>query len=309
MDENTRAGQNVGSAVSASDADSNTLRYSLEGPGKDSFTILSSSGQIRTRSPLDFETRKSYSVTVKVNDGQNRKNSVAAKSVTITVDNVTEQPSPPAAPRVSGIPGSTDSVRATWDAPANTGPRVKEYEVHYKESGSGLGFARWTHGVADRSTIITDLKAGTRYEVQVRARTDEGTSDWSRSGTGMPNPDVANRNPTFSGGSRTLSVAENTLPNTDVGAPRRGNRPRWRHADLHPGGGGRGVVRHLVNLRRRPDTHERGAEPRGEGEVLGNGPREGRQRRHRRGEHYDQCDGRQQRGAGHAVRADGDTGI
>ena len=219
MDENTRAGQNVGSAVSASDTDSNTLRYSLEGPGKDSFTILSSSGQVRTRSPLDFETRKSYSVTVKVNDGQNRKNSVAAKSVTITVDNVTEQPSPPAAPRVTGIPGSTDSVRVMWDAPANTGPRVKEYEVHYKEAGSGLGFSRWTHGVADGSTIITDLKAGTRYEVQVRARTDEGTSDWSRSGTGMPNPDVANRNPTFSGGSRTLSVAENTLPNTDVGAP------------------------------------------------------------------------------------------
>ena len=219
VDENTRAGQNVGSAVSASDTDSNTLRYSLEGPGKDSFTILSSSGQIRTRSPLDFETRKSYSVTVKVNDGQNRKNSVAAKSVTITVDNVTEQPSPPAAPRVSGIPGSTDSVRVTWDAPANTGPRIKEYEVHYKEAGAGLGFARWTHGVADRSTIITDLKAGTRYEVQVRARTDEGTSDWSRSGTGMPNPDVANRNPTFSGGARTLTVAENTLPNTDVGAP------------------------------------------------------------------------------------------
>ena len=62
VDENTRAGQNVGSAVSASDVDSNTLRYSLEGPGADSFTILSSSGQIRTRSSLDFETRQSYSV-------------------------------------------------------------------------------------------------------------------------------------------------------------------------------------------------------------------------------------------------------
>ena len=122
VDENTRAGQNVGSAVSASDADSNTLRYSLEGPGKDSFTILSSSGQIRTRSPLDFETRQSYSLTVKVDDGQKRKNSVAAKSVTITVDDVREKPSAPAAPRVTGIPGSTDSVRVTWDAPANTGP-------------------------------------------------------------------------------------------------------------------------------------------------------------------------------------------
>ena len=219
VDENTRAGQTLGSAVSASDADSNSLTYTLEGPGADSFTIVSSSGQIRTKSPLDHETRKSYSVTVKVDDRQNRNNSVAAKSVTITVDDVREAPSPPAAPGVAGIPGSTDSVRVTWAAPANTGPSVTEYDVRYKEAGAGLGFARWTHFGADRSTIITELKAGTRYEVQVRARSLEGTGEWSRVGSGAPNPDVANRNPVFSGGSRTLSVAENTLPNTDVGAP------------------------------------------------------------------------------------------
>ena len=88
VNENTRSGQDVGSAVSASDADSNNLTYSLEGPGKDSFTIVSSSGQIRTMSPVDYETRQSYSVTVKVDDGQKKDNSVAAKSVTIMVDDV-----------------------------------------------------------------------------------------------------------------------------------------------------------------------------------------------------------------------------
>ena len=51
VDENTRSGQNVGSAISATDADGNRLTYRLEGPGKDSFTIVSSSGQIRTRPP------------------------------------------------------------------------------------------------------------------------------------------------------------------------------------------------------------------------------------------------------------------
>ena len=217
MDENTRAGQSIGSAISASDADSNSLTYSLEGPGKDSFTIVSSSGQIRTRSPLDHESREFYSVTVKVDDRQRKDNSVAAKSVTIMVDDIREAPSSPAAPTVAGIPGSTSSVRVTWAEPANTGPAITGYDVHYREVGSGP--TRWDHFGADRSTIITDLKAGTRYEVQVRARSDEGTGDWSRWGSGMPNPDVANRNPTFSGGSRSLSVAENTPPNTDVGAP------------------------------------------------------------------------------------------
>ena len=217
VDENTRSGQNLGSAVSASDADSNSLTYTLEGPGADSFTIVSSSGQIRTKSPLDHETRRRYSVTVKVDDRQKRDNSVAAKSVTITVDDVQEAPPPPGAPRVAGIPGSTDSVRVTWDAPANTGPPVEGYDVHYREVGSGP--SRWDHFGADRGTIITGLKAGTRYEAGVRARSDEGTGEWSRWGSGSPNPDVANRNPTFSGGSRSLSVDENTPPNTDVGAP------------------------------------------------------------------------------------------
>ena len=216
VDENTRAGQNVG-AISASDADSNRLTYSLEGPGADSFTIVSSSGQIRTKSPLDYETRRSYSLTVKVDDGQRRTNSAAHKSVTITVDDVREAPPPPAAPSVVGIPGSTSSIRVTWAEPANTGPQITAYDVHYREAGSG--WARWTHNSADRSTIITGLKAGTRYETQVRARSEEGTSEWSRIGSGAPNPDVANRNPTFSSGSRSLGVPENTPPNTDVGDP------------------------------------------------------------------------------------------
>ena len=32
---------------------------------------------------------------------------------------------------------------------------------------------------------LTDLKPGTVYEVQVRAKNDEGTSDWSDAGEGM----------------------------------------------------------------------------------------------------------------------------
>ena len=217
VDENTAARQNIGSAISASDADSNNLTYTLEGPGAGSFAIVSNSGQIRTSSPLNYEARQSYSLTVKVDDGQRRLNSVAAKSVTITVDNVREAPSMPAIPSVAGVPGSTSSVRVTWAAPQNTGPEVTGYDVQYREVGSGP--RRWQHFGADRSTIITELDAGTRYEVQVRARSDEGTGEWSRWGSGSPNPDVANRHPAFTAGSRTLNVAENTPPNTDVGGP------------------------------------------------------------------------------------------
>ncbi len=219
VEENTRSGQSVGSAIEATDPDGHRLTYTLEGPGKDSFTITST-GQIRTRSPLNHEEREEYSLTVKVNDGQRKNNSVAAKSVTIEVTDRPEQPSAPGAPRVSGIPGSTDSVRVTWDEPANPGPDITHYSVQYAVGGSRDAFQRVTvpTGAADRSVIITGLTAGTRYDVQVRAESPEGHSDWSRAGTGSPNPDVANRNPVFSNRSHTFNVAENTSPGSDVGS-------------------------------------------------------------------------------------------
>ena len=120
VEENTGSGQSVGSAVEATDPDGHRLTYTLEGPGKDSFTITSA-GQIRTRSPLNHEERDEYSLTVKVNDGQRKNNSVAAKSVTIEVMDRTEQPSAPGAPTVAGIPGSTDSVRVIGMSPRTRG--------------------------------------------------------------------------------------------------------------------------------------------------------------------------------------------
>ena len=225
VDENARVGQNVGSPVSATDNDGNRLTYSLECPGKDlkcpgkdSFTIISSSGQIRTRVALDHEERSSYSVTVTVDDGQRKNNSVAAMSVTIEVADVDELPTVRTAPTVSGIPGSTSSVRVTWDEPVNTGPDITDYDMQYGVAGTG-GFNIWKHEGADRITIITGLTAGTRYEVRVRAKSDEGTSEYSRSGTGSPNPDVANRNPVFSGVARSLSVAEDAPAGDTIGDP------------------------------------------------------------------------------------------
>ena len=217
MPENTRAGQNVGSAVEATDADrGNRLTYSLEGPGKDSFTITST-GQIRTKSgaTYDYESRQGYSVTVKVDDGQRKDNSVATKSVTINVEDRDEPPSTPSAPRVMAMAGSTDSVRVTWDEPNNTGPPINDYDVQCLNCP-----ARVSHDGVDRNMIITGLTPGTRYNVQIRAWNAEGHSDWSGSGAGSPNADVANQEPIFSGGARTFDVEENSVVAGDpIGSP------------------------------------------------------------------------------------------
>ena len=62
MEENTRAGESVGDAVAAEDMDDDRLTYSLSGTDAAAFSIVTTTGQLRTKEPLDFETKPSYSV-------------------------------------------------------------------------------------------------------------------------------------------------------------------------------------------------------------------------------------------------------
>ena len=216
--ENTSTGQNVGAQVTATDRDADRLTYTLEGPGVDSFTIDSRTGQIRTKSALNHEERHSYSVTVKADDGTQTRNSFAAISVTLMVTDVGEPPSKPAAPSVAGISGSTDSVLVMWEEPSNMGPPITDYDLQYREGSSG-NFRSWPHFGMDMSAIVTGLKAGTRYQFQVQARNEEGPSEWSSSGSGMPDPDPANNPPVYSGGVRNFGVKENSAAGLNVGEP------------------------------------------------------------------------------------------
>ncbi|MCG9126968.1 cadherin domain-containing protein, partial [Candidatus Poribacteria bacterium] len=85
--ENTEPGVYIGSAVTATDDDGDTLSYSLSGTDAASFSILRTIGQIRTNASLDYETKNSYSVTVTATDGDDATDTIA---VTINVTNVTE---------------------------------------------------------------------------------------------------------------------------------------------------------------------------------------------------------------------------
>ena len=77
------AGVNIGSPVSATDADAgDTITYSLEGTDAASFGIVASSGQIQTSAALDASTRSTYSVTVRATDSNGGSATIA---VTITV--------------------------------------------------------------------------------------------------------------------------------------------------------------------------------------------------------------------------------
>ena len=85
--ENTAAGENIGAAITATDADDDTLTYTLGGADAASFAIDSATGQIMTMAALDFETQASYTVEVTADDGNG---GTATVTVTITVTDVDE---------------------------------------------------------------------------------------------------------------------------------------------------------------------------------------------------------------------------
>ena len=177
--ENTAAGQDIGAVVTATDADNDTLTYTLGGDDMASFDFVGSTGQIRTKSGVsyDHEAKSSHAVTVTVSDGT----ATAVANVTISVTDVDEPPSAPATPAVSAVSGSSTSLSVSWAAPANAGkPDIASYDVQYRAGSSGT----WSDGPEDvtgttTTTTIIGLTADTLYEARVRATNAEGDSGWS----------------------------------------------------------------------------------------------------------------------------------
>ena len=85
--ENTPAGVNIGNPVSATDADGDTLTYTLGGTDATAFSIVRTTGQLKTKAPLDFEKKNAYTVTVTVSDGGR----TDAITVTIIITDVEER--------------------------------------------------------------------------------------------------------------------------------------------------------------------------------------------------------------------------
>ena len=115
MAENTGTGVDIGDPVAATDPDSgDTLTYSLDAAGAESFDIDASSGQLRTKAALDYETKNSYSVTMSVSDGKDADGNADEMTdntitVTILVSNVNEALAFPSTTDTRTIPENTDA--------------------------------------------------------------------------------------------------------------------------------------------------------------------------------------------------------
>ncbi len=164
--ENSASNTNVGSRVTASDADGDDLGYSLSGTHADLFRIGRTSGQIRTFAPLNFETRSSYSVTVTVDDGNGGSDRI---DVIIRVNDVNERPTITfGSSRVSYAENGTGAVATyTADDPDGdsitwslTGPDRRDFTI----SGGVLRFRN-----SPDFENPHDSNPNNDYEITVRA--------------------------------------------------------------------------------------------------------------------------------------------
>ena len=123
--ENTAAGEDIGAPVEATDADNDTLTYTLGGADMASFDIDVATGQLMTKAALDYEAKASYEVEVTADDGTD----IATVTVTITVTDLAEgsELSPYDTDNSGKIEGSEviQAVRDYFDGDI-TGPEVIE---------------------------------------------------------------------------------------------------------------------------------------------------------------------------------------
>ena len=172
--ENSTAVTDVGLPVTASDADNDTLTYSLEGTDAASFQIDSASGQIRTASGVtyDHETKPSYTVTVKAEDGNGGSDTIA---VTINLIDVDETPAvasvvvtstPTATADTYGL-DETIEVTVTFDqAVTVTGaPRIQ-----LRIGGGGAANLKWANYAGGTGTTALRFT----YVVQAGDMDDNG---------------------------------------------------------------------------------------------------------------------------------------
>ena len=113
--EDAAAGESIGEPLTAAEADSDPLAYSLGGPDAAVFGIDSSTGRLQVKDPLDYETTDTYRVTVSVGDGKDAAGDAdtavdATIDVTVVVTDVDEPPEVTGDTEIGYAENSTDEV-------------------------------------------------------------------------------------------------------------------------------------------------------------------------------------------------------
>ena len=209
--ENSATSTPVGT-VSASDADDETLTYSITaGNAAGKFAIATSTGAITVGGALDYETAPSYTLTVRASDG---KGASATTTVTIAVTDVPEDPPPAPQGLSASLTGVTFSIG--WTSVAG----AAYYEAQSVIAGSGED---WESVGTTTATVLTYSPSGgpacgSTYEFRVRAYGDgESYAPVWGTESGVEPVTTATCIPEFATSTYAFAVAEDAATSTPVG--------------------------------------------------------------------------------------------
>ncbi len=231
IDENTEGGINIGSPITATDPDGDTLTYSISGPDAVAFTIDSGTGQLRTKDTLDYETKSTYTVIITVADQNGESVSI---TVTINVIDVNESPV------FTEGSSTTLSIDENAESGINIGSPITATDPDGDTLTYSLGGTDANAFSIDSNTAQLQTSAALDYEGKA-SYTATITATDGKGGTTSTNVTInitdideqpvietptpiseepENSAPVFTEGSSTIrSIAENTESGIDIGSP------------------------------------------------------------------------------------------
>ena len=216
--ENMVAGEDIGEPVMATDADDDTLTYTLSGTDASSFTIDESTGQLMTMADLDYETKTTYRVTVTATDTSEATDSVM---VTITVTDVDENVAPEFADSEDGVRSVAENMVAGEDIGEPVmATDADDDTLTYTLSGTDASSFTIDESTGQLMTMADlDYETKTTYRVTVTATDTSEATDSVMVTITVTDVDE-NVAPEFADSEDGVrSVAENMVAGEDIGEP------------------------------------------------------------------------------------------
>ena len=181
--ENTPAGINVGAPVSAEG--DGTLTYTLSGPDAASFTMVPTTGQVRTKDGVvyDYETKDRYTVTVGAGDESGESDTI---DVTIHIEDLVAACQPVRNLRTNHDDGY---VTAKWTPTMQQEgkARVLGYQVEMRRGDDGPWTGRRTLlGRGIGASTYGGLQNLQKYLFRIRPVNSESDCGWSPPFLGIP---------------------------------------------------------------------------------------------------------------------------
>ena len=207
--------QTAVATLEATDPDNHSITGWSISSGPDSALFnLNNSGVLSFKTAPDYENPNDagrdngYEVKVTASDGTDDS---APMTIIVNVIDVNE---PPGAPTGLSILPNQDypalSLDVSWTAPDTTGiPAITGYDVQYYAENSEAWITHdFNSDGTTTGTTIPHLASNTTYQVQVRAKNEEGEGQWA---TGSGTTEKADLTVAFSSATYTVGEGSNTI--------------------------------------------------------------------------------------------------